>query len=104
MGRRKLRFSFREGRFSLLIGLAFLVLCVSLRELVRSLDAGTLGDIAAEGLLISGWVAMWRPIHIFLYGWWPIRHLCLIHAKLTAMPVEVRPLAGAAVDRAGQVL
>ena len=89
MGRRKLRFSFREGRFSLLIGLAFLVLCVSLRELVRSLDAGTLGDIAAEGLLISGWVAMWRPMEIFLYDWWPIRAEARLSDRLSSMPVRI---------------
>jgi hypothetical protein len=94
-GRRKLRFDLREGRISLLIGLAFLFACISLRQLVQSLDAGTFGQIAAEGLLISGWVAMWRPIHIFLYGWWPTRHLCRVFAKLQAMPVQVRPHAAA---------
>ncbi|MEY5098386.1 MAG: hypothetical protein RJA36_1105 [Pseudomonadota bacterium] len=23
-------------------------------------------------LLIDGWVAMWRPMEIFLYDWWPV--------------------------------
>jgi len=30
------------------------------------------GDaILSEGLLILGWVAMWKPVEIFLYDWWP---------------------------------
>jgi hypothetical protein len=91
--RRKLRFAFREGRISLAIGFAFLFACVSLREIALTLGDGTVNQIVAEGLLISGWVAMWRPLHIFLYGWWPMRHLCRVYAKLGEIPVEVRPHA-----------
>ena len=29
-------------------------------------------EILREGLIIAGWVAMWRPIQVFLYDWWPI--------------------------------
>jgi hypothetical protein len=32
-----------------------------------------LGGIIRESLLIGGWVAMWRPMEILLYDWWPIR-------------------------------
>jgi hypothetical protein len=28
--------------------------------------------VLRENLLVGGWVAMWRPIEIFLYDWWPI--------------------------------
>jgi hypothetical protein len=24
-------------------------------------------------LVIGGWVAMWRPMEVFLYDWWPVR-------------------------------
>lgn len=88
--RRRLRLIFREGRTSLGIGLAFLVFCVSLREIVSSLDIGAFREVLAEGLLISGWVAMWRPIHLFLYGWWPERHRREVRQKLAAIPIEVR--------------
>ena len=33
---------------------------------------------------------MWRPLQIFLYDWWPIRHQVRLHDKLARMPVEVR--------------
>ena len=89
--RRKLRFVFREGRTSLLIGVAFLFVCVALRQLILTVDIGTLNEIPAEGLLIAGWVAMWRPLDTFLYGWWPLRHHCRVYAKLADIPVEVQP-------------
>ena len=101
MERRKLRFVLREGRISLLIGLAFLFACFSLRQAVQALDAGTFREIVAEGLLISGWVAMWRPVQIFLYGWWPGRHLCRIYGKLASIPVELRAAAPSQVPASG---
>ncbi len=88
--RRRLRFQFREGRIALLIGLVFLGLCVAIREFVFVPSQGPVGQMLAEGLLILGWVAMWRPIQIFLYDWWPIRHQMRLYAKLTTMPVIVR--------------
>ena len=76
-----------------MIGLVFLFLCMSVRELALALGHGTVSQILAEGLLILGWVAMWRPLQILLYEWWPIRHHSRVYAKLAAMPVEVRPSA-----------
>jgi hypothetical protein len=90
MARRRLRFQLREGRIALAIGLLFLTVCMSLRELAIALGPGTVSQIAVEGLLIAGWVAMWRPIQIFLYEWWPLRHSCRIYDKLADIPVEVR--------------
>lgn len=51
---------------------------------------GLAAEIADEGLYIVGWVAMWRPLEVFLYDWRPIRHRAL-YAKLARIPVIVRP-------------
>jgi hypothetical protein len=89
--RRDLRYELRLGRIWLLIGLAFLFTCITARELVQKLGDSTLVNIASEGLLISGWVAMWRPIQTFLYDWWPIRRTCAVLARLATADVELRP-------------
>jgi len=34
-------------------------------------------------------VAMWRPLEIFLYDWWPIRADARLFARLSSMPVEL---------------
>lgn len=87
---RRLRFQLREGRFALAIGLMFLFACVLIRQLAMELAGPTASQIISEGFLILGWVAMWRPLQIFLYDWWPIRHQARLFAKLAAMPVEIR--------------
>ncbi len=88
--RRRLRLFFREGRIALLIGLAFLFGCIVMREFAFALGRGAVAEIAQEGLLIVGWVAMWRPLEIFLYDWRPIRRRCQVFAKLSEIPVIVR--------------
>ena len=83
------RWLMREGWISLLIGLAFLVSCVVAAKMVARL-AGEWKDLTKEGLTIIGWVAMWHPLEIYLYRWWPLRRLGRIFDKLGTMPVEVR--------------
>jgi hypothetical protein len=46
--------------------------------------------ILREGLIIGGWVAMWRPMEIFLYEWWPLLRKGRLYQKLSRMHVEVR--------------
>jgi hypothetical protein len=82
---------FRDGRIALAIRLGFLFCCVLLRELIFSFGHSATSDIVGEGMLIIGWVAMWRPLEIFLYEWVPIRRRCLTLGNLSKIPVVVRP-------------
>ena len=87
---RRLRFLFREGRVALGIGVVFLVSCMSLRELMPMVATGPVARVLQEGSLILGWVAMWRPLQIFLYEWWPMRHRARLFGKLAHTPVGLR--------------
>ncbi|HEU5305271.1 MAG TPA: hypothetical protein VFU40_11550 [Gemmatimonadales bacterium] len=88
--RRRLRQLLRIGRTSLLIGIVFLTASLTLGSVVeRALAGSRLGVLLREGLLIGGWVAMWRPIEIFLYDWWPIRAEAKLFDRLSAMPVRI---------------
>lgn len=80
---------------NLLIGLAFLSACLTLRQ---SLLASARLELLAEGLLIIGWVALWRPVESFLYDWWPVARRIRRFTRIAAMPVEIhaeRPTAPA---------
>jgi hypothetical protein len=69
---RRLREHVRRGHVILAVGLAALVLCLSLAEFTASLPPGHTREILREGLVITGWVAMWRPLDVLLYDWWPL--------------------------------
>ena len=90
--RQQLRLLFRRGRTSLVIGLVFLAASIAAGNLAAEMLEGTdVADIARESLLIGGWVAMWRPLEVFLYDWWPIRAEARLFDRLSAMIVRVVP-------------
>jgi hypothetical protein len=87
--RRKLRELFHRGRISLVIALAFLAASIAVGDaLAVYLDEGP-ASVMREGLLIGGWVAMWRPLEVFLYDWWPVRAEGRLFKRLSAMPVRI---------------
>lgn len=96
--RRHLRQLLRQGRLSLLIGAAF----VAAANVIAELAAETRFGIIRDSVVIGAWVALWRPIEIFLYDWWPIRWAAQLYDRLAAMTVQVLPARGegAASDRA----
>ena len=88
--RQRLRHLFRLGRTSLAIGLVFLAAFTIASQLVaEALQGWRFAAVVTEGLLIGGWVAMWRPLEVFLYDWWPIREEARLYDRLGAMPVRL---------------
>jgi len=77
----------REGRFALAIGLAALVLCIGGATFVPV--AGTLSQILRESLVIAGWVVMWHPLEVLLYGLWPVARERRLLERLAAAEVEL---------------
>jgi len=98
--RRELSQLLGQGRTSLVIGLTFLVLCLLAADLIAKVAAGTFLTILRESLTIGGWVAMWRPLQIFLYDWWPLTRRRSIYRSLGR--ANVRVLDGSARSAAGQ--
>jgi hypothetical protein len=97
--RLQLRRLMRTGRVSLVIGIAFLAVAIGLGEFLASLiPQEGYAWLVKESLVIGGWVALWRPLEIFLYDWWPILAEARLFDRLSAMVVTVVPAldAGAA--------
>ncbi|MFY9345670.1 MAG: hypothetical protein WAT39_24475 [Planctomycetota bacterium] len=89
LARLDVRRTLQQGRTSLVVGIAFLVACMALRELLRSFGPAEWLRVVEEGLLIIGWVAMWRPLELLLYDWWPQRRRRRTYENLGRMQVEV---------------
>ena len=89
LNRLEFRRLMKRGRVSLIIGLLFLAACLLSSRLLLGDHEGTWATILRESLTIAGWVAMWRPMEIYLYDWWPLRRRAQIYEKLSRMPVEV---------------
>jgi hypothetical protein len=88
--RRSLRELFRRGRISLFIGLAALAGSIAIGDaLATYLPREGVASLLGESVLIGGWVAMWRPLEVFLYDWWPVRADARLFDRLSVMPVRI---------------
>jgi len=90
LAERSIKLKLREGQLSFIVGITFLVICLGVGEYVKSLAENALTYIVFEGLLIGGWVAMWKPISDILYEWWPIWKEKKIYKKISEMDIEFR--------------
>ena len=82
---------FREGRISLVIGLAVLALCLLTAQFSsRQLGDTPFGRFVQESLIILGWVANWKPIQMFLYDWWPLVRRRNLYQRLAQADVQLK--------------
>ena len=81
----------RQGRTSLLIGLLFMSICLGTAQILARLAPSNLFlEILRESLAVGSWVSLWRPLEIYLYGWWPLRNTWRLYRKMSRMSVEFR--------------
>ena len=89
--RRKLKKLFRDGRISLLIGMSFLAAAIFISDYLGGLISNeNYAWLLQESVVIGGWVALWHPLNIFLYDWWPIRAEAHLFDRLANMDVQLR--------------
>ena len=70
---RRDRYRLRAGHAALLMALGVLVAALALRSAIPESES-TLVDALREGLLILGWVALWRPADVLLFERWEMRN------------------------------
>lgn len=87
---RRLRQQRQFGQVTLIVGLSVLVAFLTLAQMADKLPSSPVREIIREGLVITGWVAMWRPIEVLLYDWWPLVRARKQIVRILAAQVEVR--------------
>jgi hypothetical protein len=96
--RREIRQLMWTGQVSLMIGFSFLAVCLTLSKLIaREFPESTTAEWLREGLAVGCWVAMWKPIDIYLYGWWPVLRRLRIYRKMSRLRVELKMHPAASV-------
>lgn len=86
---RRYRRKRRIGRIGLFLGLLVLGLALFARNWIAQWP-GTLGEVLAEGLLVLGWVALWRPAENALYDRWEAREELNVLKRLSSVSVIFR--------------
>ncbi len=90
LSQRKLRQLLHRGWISMVIGLTFLAAALAgSASVARLLGEGAMATVFRESLVIGGWVAMWRPLEMFLYDWWPLLGERRFYDRLGRMAVQI---------------
>jgi hypothetical protein len=88
--RRRLARLFRDGRLSLLIGVAFVAAAILVSDAIASLfSTQRLVQLVQDSAVIAAWVALWHPVNIFLYEWWPVRAQANLFDRLAQMDMKL---------------
>ena len=88
--RLELRRFLKRAQLFLFVGLMILFICLSLSQ--RLTPQGTSGVMAIlrEGLVIFGWVSMWKPVELILFDWYPLFEKLRLYKKLAMTEIEIR--------------
>jgi len=79
-------------RLLLLVALLVMGACLSARELlVRWLGAGEVPIVRDEGLIVLGWVALWRPLEELMFEWHPRWRRVKLYGELAQLKVCLYP-------------
>jgi hypothetical protein len=89
LAERNVRHKIEEGQLSFIIGISFLAACLVASGVIFRGD-DLLSNILREGLIIIGWVAMWKPISNILYDWWPLNKEKKVYEKISKMDIEFK--------------
>lgn len=94
LARQRVRHHFRQARTVLLFALVFLGVCILARSVLLAAVDAPWTHVVGEGLLIVGWVAMWRPAELLLYDWIPLTQRARLLDRLSRVEIDIQP-AGA---------
>lgn len=85
----------KEGLHALQSGGLFLAVSLILATLIQQLELlpELIQEFAVEGLLIVGWVGLWHPIELLIYGLWPYRKEKRIYETIANLEVNIIPEA-----------
>jgi hypothetical protein len=87
---RRRRRARRAGQIALLLGGGLIIVLLSLSQLAAQVISGSIGAALREGLVISSWVVMRKPVEVLVYDWIPVWDERRTMRRLLAAPIEVR--------------
>lgn len=80
----------KRAQLFFVIGLLILAACLGVAQsLTVPAPPGAIG-ILREGIVIFGWVSIWKPIELILFDWYPLFETLRFHKKLLATEIDIR--------------
>lgn len=87
--KKRLKANLQYGWRMLLFALLLLALVFSVTEIAFMFSENKLVTYIRESFIILGWVALWRPLELLLYEWYPIKTNINLYYRLEHSNVQV---------------
>ena len=80
----------KQAQLFFLIGIAILVTCIGVAQRLSVPNPPGLTGILREGIVIFGWVSIWKPIELILFDWYPLYEKLRFFKKLLETEIEIQ--------------
>lgn len=80
----------KRAQLFLFIGFVILILCLSLAQSLNVPSPPGIIGVLHEGLVIFGWVSIWKPIELILFDWYPLYEKIRFYRKLLSTEIDIR--------------
>lgn len=88
--RSELKSFLKRAQVFLVLGIAILMACIGVAQSLTVPQPPGLIGIIREGIVIFGWVSIWKPIELILFDWYPLFEKLRLYKKLLATEIEIR--------------
>lgn len=86
----ELRAFLRRAQKFMVLGMVTLIMCLSFAQsMTVPTPPGWIG-ILREGLVIFGWVSVWKPIELFMFDWYPLYEMRRLFIRLQSAEIDLR--------------
>jgi hypothetical protein len=100
---REFRQRWSYGKYTLVIGLAFLAIAmIASRIVADTFPDSPVAQLGATALEVAGWVAMWEPVTVHLYQLWPLISQKKVYEKISGMEIDLCPYPESGMPVYGQ--
>jgi hypothetical protein len=79
----------RTAQLFLGIGVLFLFACLVIARYIPQSEASVLGRTLREGVVIFGWVSLWRPLELIMFDWYPIYDRIRVYSSLENADIDL---------------
>lgn len=80
----------KNTNYFLGLGSILLLICLVGAEIAARSAVPFIKSVVREGLVLGGWVALWRPLDSLLYDWWPLSNKIRDFKRLADSPIDFR--------------
>jgi len=80
----------RMARLFLIVGMVVLAFCLGLSQLTKHIPNEIFSTTFREGIVIFGWVSMWKPLELLLFDWYPIYDRIQLLKRILTAEIQVQ--------------